>query len=426
MLTYLLEYLSQSYVTLILLASLLVILITNRGAKLEGTEYVRALMVLIFCLTLCEYLEYWCDTYNKAPYLLYVKTTLTYWLQPVIVLLELMLIMQIDKKRKLLLMLPQAVLMVLTFLDLFDLHIVYYFVGHSFAGGPLRALPLLVLAFYVIVLAVYSLRLFGTPEHEKGAIVVFMAGSAVLTMLAEYTDFAAGYGEEISAIEVLIYYFYLAAIEHDKTQHRLYESQLTLKQRENELLMAQIQPHFIYNSLMAIRAQCIDDPPVYESIGSFSRYLRANFESVGSTRLITFAQEMRNIEAYLSLEKLNFGGRLRIEYDIECDDFMIPALSVEPLVENAVRHGIGTHEEGGVVRISVREEDGGITIEVADKGLGKGTLTAQQEKRRGIGLENVRARLTAMCSGELAVTISETGTIARIVLHDVQTEEDME
>lgn len=424
--TYLLEYISRSYVTLILLVSIWIIHAASRGLNIKGTEYVRALTALIFALTVCDYLEYWCDTYDKDPYLLYIKAMLVYWFQPLIVLLELILIIQAGKRLKLLLALPQAALMLLTFLDLFDLHIVYYYEGHSFHRGPLSLMPMFVLALYIIVLAVYSLRLFGGEERGKGVVVIFMASSSILTVFGEYYDFAAGYSEEISALEVLIYYCYLAAIEHVKMQRSLYESRLALEQSRNELLMAQIQPHFIYNSLMAIQSQCIEYPPVYESIASFSRYLRANFESIGGVRPVTFAKELRNIEAYLALERLNYGDRLRVEYDIECDNFMLPALSVEPLVENAVRHGIAAHPEGGTVRIAVYEEAEGIRIEVTDEGIGAGTITAQQKKRRGIGIKNVRARLDAMCSGELRIRKGENGTTATIFLRNVQTEEEPE
>ena len=144
-------------------------------------------------------------------------------------------------------------------------------------------------------------------------------------------------------------------LEHMQTQ--LAESRLLLEESKNQTLMAQIQPHFINNSLMAIRAQCIGYPEVYDSITDFSRYLRSNFEALGDTRLILFEQEMENVEAYLSLERMNFKERLNVEYDVECDDFLIPALSVQPLVENAVRHGVGTYEKGGTVWIKAKKED---------------------------------------------------------------------
>lgn len=206
-------------------------------------------------------------------------------------------------------------------------------------------------------------------------------------------------------------------LEHAQTQ--LAESRLLLEESKNQTLMAQIQPHFINNSLMAIRSQCYDYPEIYESITEFSRYLRSNFEALGDTKLILFEQEMENIEAYLSLERRNFKDRLNVEYEIECDDFLIPALSVQPLVENAVRHGIGTCENGGTVWIKARRRDGKIIIEVIDEGSGGRRITPQQESRKGIGNDNVRKRLQSQSRGKLEIFTGERGTTARVTIDDV-------
>ena len=208
--------------------------------------------------------------------------------------------------------------------------------------------------------------------------------------------------------------------ELEKTKQNLTENQLALEKNKNEMLMAQIQPHFINNSLMALRSQCIDYPDIYESLTNFSRYLRSNFEALGDTRLILFEQEMENVEAYLALEKRNFGERLNVEYEIEYDDFLIPILSVQPLVENAVRHGVASFEKGGTVTIVTRKEDDSMIIEVIDKGIGQSALTKQQEHRKGIGIENVRSRLKTMTSGELEIIPAENGTIARITIKSME------
>lgn len=232
----------------------------------------------------------------------------------------------------------------------------------------------------------------------------------------------------VSVSALIIYIFYenhctSAAVsrerELNRVQNELLESKLAMEQANNEMLLAQIEPHFISNSLMALRSQCREYPEIYESITDFSLYLRSHFEALGSTnKMITFEQEMENTEAYLDLEEQNYGDRLQVMYDIECDDFMLPPLSVQPLVENAVRHGVGTYEKGGVVLISSRREQGKIIIEIKDDGSGSRDITPQQSKRRGIGIDNVRARLKSIVGGELEVLTNEHGTTARITLPD--------
>lgn len=231
----------------------------------------------------------------------------------------------------------------------------------------------------------------------------------------------------VSVSALIIFLFYeqhrtevavQSAHQLDQAQMLLAEKQLALEQSKNEVLMAQIQPHFINNSLMALRSRCREDPDLYESITNFSRYLRSHFDGLSDTKMITFEQEMENVEAYLELERLNFEDRLAVEYDIDADDFLVPALSVQPLVENAVRHGIGTYEMGGTVRISAHRADGRICIEIIDDGSGKSSLTQRQEKRKGIGIENVRARLQSMQNAKLEILRGDHGTTARILIDE--------
>ena len=116
---------------------------------------------------------------------------------------------------------------------------------------------------------------------------------------------------------------------------------------------------------------------------------------------------------------MNFGDRLTVEYDIESDDFFLPALTIEPLVENAVRHGIAARENGGVLQIIQRDDEDGITIDVRDIGSGRLNLTERQEKRKGIGMANVRARLAAGGKGRLELIQEENGCLARVTLNNV-------
>lgn len=206
--------------------------------------------------------------------------------------------------------------------------------------------------------------------------------------------------------------------ELDMIRTELAEKQLALEQSKNEVLISQIQPHFINNTLMAIRSECRDEPDLYRNITNFSKYLRSHFSAISGMQMITFEREMDNIESYLELERENFGERLEVEYDIERDDFLVPALSVQPLVENAVRHGIGTYENGGTVYIEVHCQEDKTVIVISDKGSGECNITPQQIRRRDMGIEYVRSRLRAMGNAELEITKSETGTASRITISE--------
>ena len=205
--------------------------------------------------------------------------------------------------------------------------------------------------------------------------------------------------------------------ELEQTRTALAETKFSLEHSKNLLLTAQIQPHFINNSLMTLCAKSRSYPEVYEGLKYFSVYLRSRFDVLGEDNTITFEQEMNNVEAYLTLERMNYKERLQVEYDIECDDFMIPPLSVQPLVENAVRHGI-SQEKGGTITIAARRRDGNIIIEVTDDGSGDQPDTEQHKKRKGVGLENIRNRLELVCGGRLELIKADEGAIARIIISE--------
>lgn len=206
--------------------------------------------------------------------------------------------------------------------------------------------------------------------------------------------------------------------ELDMLQTQLVEKKLALEQSKNAVLMAQIQPHFINNSLMALRSRCRDYPEIYRSLTQFSKYLRSHFEAIGDTKMISFEREMENVEAYLDLERENYGDRLRVEYNIECDDFLVPALSVQPLVENAVRHGVGTYENGGTLYIKTFRQNGTVCIEITDSSSGMSSMTEQQKSRKGIGIDNVRSRLQTLNIGDLEITRSKHGMTARLTIKE--------
>ena len=213
--------------------------------------------------------------------------------------------------------------------------------------------------------------------------------------------------------------------ELEKTQTELERSNYLLEQSKNQLLIAQIQPHFINNSLMTLCARSREYPDVYEGLKYFSMYLRSHFDILSEESPITFEQEMDNIEAYLTLERMNYKDKLQVDYNIMCDDFMVPALSVQPLVENAVRHGI-SRENGGTVGISSFRKDGYIVIEVKDDGTGDRPDIEKNKERRGVGLENIIKRLDLVCGGRLELMKVPDGTVARITIKEESGDEKID
>ena len=192
---------------------------------------------------------------------------------------------------------------------------------------------------------------------------------------------------------------------------------------QTALMLSQIRPHFLYNALTAIRNLCKNDPAeAYNALGLFSDYLRGNMDGLGDGRIIPFEKELEHIKTYLMLEQMRFGDELRVEYDIRYRDFSLPALTVQPIVENAVRHGAIMNEDGGVVTIRAERADGGAVITVTDNGPGFDPAVPPADGRRHLGLQNVRECLAASGCGELRLDSAVgAGTTATIYIREDET-----
>lgn len=212
-------------------------------------------------------------------------------------------------------------------------------------------------------------------------------------------------------------FFIYANIQVD-LRHKLLEKEMELTESRIAIEISQIQPHFLYNSLSAIENLCdVDVEKAKAAINDFAHYLRGNLASLGQRKLICFEDELEHVQTYVGLEKLRFGERLKVVYHVETEDFQLPPLTVQPIVENAIRHGITKKKDGGTVTVSVREQADAICILVEDDGVGFDPGKRKQDGREHIGIDNVRARLASLCNGKLEICSSPgVGTTATITM----------
>ena len=221
----------------------------------------------------------------------------------------------------------------------------------------------------------------------------------------------------ISSVTAAIFMFsYIIA---DQTE-RYYIREMENHRLKVDILLAQIQPHFLFNSLTIIKLLCRKDPAKAEAaVADFTAYLRRHMESLQSDLPIPFEEEMKHVQAYLNLQKLRFGDELNVAYDLEVKDFRIPTLTLQPLVENAVTYGVRRSESGcGTVTIRSRSFPDRVEVCVEDDGPGFIRETLPDDKERShIGLQNVRERLIQQCGGELLIDSTPgKGTKVTIIL----------
>lgn len=183
----------------------------------------------------------------------------------------------------------------------------------------------------------------------------------------------------------------------------------------------QMQPHFLYNTLGTIQEIVLSDP-VYASelIGDFSIHLRSCIRAMANDAPLPFDQELANIKAYVNIEKMRFGDKLNVLYNIRFRDFFILPFSVQPLVENAIRHGIYERgEQGGLVVIQTEKKEDTVQITVEDNGVGFDVEKFQTDLSEGrqdsTGLKNVIFRLDKMMHAKVKIE-SEVGIGTTVII----------
>lgn len=192
---------------------------------------------------------------------------------------------------------------------------------------------------------------------------------------------------------------------------------------EMAFLRSQIKPHFLYNALGTIMSLCYTDGPrAGELLSTFSRYLRIIFHFDNTEETVTLSKEIELIQAYVDIEKARFGDRVQVEFDMDKQLLrcLIMPLTIEPLVENAIRHGISKKLNGGTVRLIIKREDDYVRVDVEDNGVGMTEERVQaimlsNNKASGVGFHNIRRRL-AHQTGRAPVVVSESGVGTKVTI----------
>lgn len=181
------------------------------------------------------------------------------------------------------------------------------------------------------------------------------------------------------------------------------------------IMLSQIQPHFMHNMLTTIMYMCRTEPEEAEkTVGQFADYLRANMDSLTLKQCIQFETELKHVKKYWSLEEKRFGDKIRAVYDIQENSFMLPSLTIQPIVENAVKHGM---RKGKQLTVTIRtySDVNNYYVEINDDGRGFDVNAFENDGKSHIGIKNVQQRLKMMCGGELMVnSVPDQGTDAVI------------
>ena len=296
----------------------------------------------------------------------------------------------------------------------FVTHLVFYFDQYGFHRGPLGLTAYVVCLLELALLSCFPIAFTRTHRRYLLPLLLFVPACILLGTALDFLDFNHPDGISFLNLSIAasccIYFFYLHlqfVLDHEEA--------LQAEQRIR-IMISQIQPHFLYNTLSTIQVLCETDPQLAARTTSrFARYLRQNLDSLQQAQLIPLQQELEHTRLYTEIEQLRF-PEIQVETDIQDADFMLPALTIQPLVENAIRHGIRGLAPG-IVKISTALQDGTHVITIRDNGRGFDPAAPLPEDTSHIGIRNVRDRLQSLVGGTLELTSapgSGTTVIIRI------------
>ena len=184
--------------------------------------------------------------------------------------------------------------------------------------------------------------------------------------------------------------------------------QREIAQQRASIMVLQMRPHFIYNAMMSIYYLCAKNPKKAQQVTlDFTTYLRKNFTAIAGEEAVPFSDELEHTRAYLAVEQVQFEDSLYVDYDTPHKEFRLPPLTLQPIVENAVKHGMDPENAPLHIFIRTRKTDSGSEIIVEDNG--SGFAPADDDCEPHTALANIRNRLEIMCGGKITIRSRKGG-----------------
>ena len=291
----------------------------------------------------------------------------------------------------------------------FTTFIYYYTQDGLYYRGPWYALLLMpLIAVMAVNLWALSRRRKALSHRQFLAFLVYVTtpmASMVIQMFVMGLYFS-GVGMALAAL------FMFVNILTDNIEQYIRQQQALARQQAG-IMALQMRPHFIYNTLMSIYYLCQMDAEKAQRVTlDFTTYLRKNFAAIAKEGTIPFAEELEHTRAYLAVEKVRFEDKLLVEFDTPHTAFRLPPLTLQPIVENAVKHGVDPDLEPLHITIRTRAAGRGTVITVEDTGPG---FAPGDNGTPHIALANIKQRLEMMCGGQMQISSREGGGTVVIV-----------
>ncbi|MCR4955432.1 MAG: histidine kinase [Lachnospiraceae bacterium] len=285
--------------------------------------------------------------------------------------------------------------------------------GQSFMGKEYPLIYLPIILIMLINLRTLIVKRKKLPKRYFWAFLIYILPTTIATVIHSlvFNIMAINIALCIGSISMYI------LILTDQMNQYMRQQQDIVKQ-QTQIMVLQMRPHFIYNTMTSIYYLCDQDPKkAQQVILDFTTYLRKNFNAIASNDLIPFSEELEHVKAYLAVETAQFEDNLSVEYHIFHSQFLIPSLTLQPLVENAVKHGLDPDLDPLHIQIQTSVTDSSSIIIVKDNGPG---IVSKNIFDTNNALSNIKQRLKVMCHGTITITNApEGGAIAKIEIPNI-------
>ena len=408
-------YLSNHLLLFVFGICLFVIILLTKKIKKRDKYFLASIALCTMTLAIFEALEtlFTDTTIHEENISRYIFSILSYILRPIIIVLFFHLRLGHLGKRKYILWIGVVINTIMYILAFFAYHnpdmrlVIWYYENNQFDRTWLGYTVYVICFIYAILLVVISF-IDSKKNTSKRQIDYVILSTVILALIVEVLvitlQLSSSYTSEIFILGIYLYYSYLM-FEMYKNDAVLHEREM--QDKTTSLMLSQIQPHFIYNTLATIQVLCeIDAEKAAKTIDAFSKYLRINTDALSKREPVSILEEVKHAKTYSDIEMVRFDN-VNVIFNIEDQDFKLPVLTLEPIVENAIKYGVRAKEEG-IVEVRTFKEGNKHILVVKDNGIGFNMNEIKNDGRNHVGIENVKKRVENMVHGTFEIE-SEVG-----------------
>ena len=284
-------------------------------------------------------------------------------------------------------------------------------------GYPLLLMPILTIELMNIAGTIRRRKCFSRKEYLS--FLIALAPIVIATIVDLFVEIYPLIDISIVLSIMVMYSIILSdQIERDlKHQRKIARQQQEIANQRASIMVLQMRPHFIYNTMTSIYYLCKRNPDLAQQVTrDFTTYLRKNFTAIANTDPIPFSAELEHTRAYLAVEQAQYEESLMVDYDTPHIWFRVPPLTLQPIVENAIKHGRDPYAGVFHILIRTRKTQSGSEIVVSDNGRGFQPVETDEPH---IALNNIRQRLESMCGGCLTIESADGGgTVVTVTIPD--------